>query len=250
MIVRSQTKIQSRIERRRRAECASLCGTSPNSQRSSFAAFRPSFEAEVGKRSSNSPSVSSSPRSHGRDADPESLRPRCRRSFVDSQTRTAGVPAKSGLNSRSLGSRSASPLSLDTYQSAIRTMINANGGGRSFAITGIASPRWTSWSFRPLGSGYCMPGSSSITGGERSSISGLLSTRHRPGSFSISAKHSPMTPLHGSSSTTTIPSSQNGSLSLSGTFESNRNGRHSEARGRMGSPRDGSGVHAENYSIT
>lgn len=226
MAVGIRPDIQSRIDRRTRAEFASLGGTCSNSQRSSFAVSRPSFEAEASGRLLKSPSVSSSPRSPRRDIDLGSLRPtgasgfscrrscpnekrswssfspkpwpagiardsgstgdrsqspdpvdlrsqlRCRHSFVDLRTRMAGVPEESGLNSRSLGSRSASPLSLDTYQSAIPTTANANGGGRSFAITGMAAPRWTSWSSPPLGSDHCMPGSSSGTGGERSFISG------------------------------------------------------------------------------
>ena len=75
MVVCSRTRIQSRIDHRPRAECASLCGTCSNSRRSSSAVFRHSFEAEVGRRSSNSPFVSSSQRSPRRDAAPESLRP-------------------------------------------------------------------------------------------------------------------------------------------------------------------------------
>ena len=206
-------KIQSRIEHRPRSEHGLLCGISSNSQRSFFTVFRPSFEAEASRRSSNSPFVSSSPHSPRKGADPGSLRPtgasgsfcreygrdgkrswslfspkpssagiardsgctgepfrsvvlvglrfqlRCRPSLVGSQTRTAGAPEKSGLNSRSLGSPSAFPLSLDISRSEILTTINASGGGRSFAITATASPRWTSWSFPPFGSDYCMSGS-------------------------------------------------------------------------------------------
>jgi len=214
MVVRLRTKIQSRLGQQRRAECASLCGTCSNSQRSSFAVSRPSFEAEASRRSLNSPSVRSSPRSPKRGVDLGSLRPTgvsgssCRRScpngrrswsssspkpwpagiarasgstgdrsqsadhpvdlrlqligrnsFGDSQLRTAGAPERSGANSRSLGFPSAFPPSLDISRSEIRTMINASGGGPSFAITAIASSRWTSWSFPRSGSDCCTPGS-------------------------------------------------------------------------------------------
>ncbi len=84
---------------------------------------------------------------------------RCRPSFVDSQLRTAGVPERFGLNSKNLGSRSASRLYLDISRSEILTMINANGGERSFALTGTASPRWTSLSSPPFGSDCYTPGS-------------------------------------------------------------------------------------------
>ena len=83
---------------------------------------------------------------------------RYRPSFVDSQMKTAGAPERFGLNSKNLGSRSASPQSLDISQSESLTMVSANAGGRSFTITGTASPRWTSWSSPPLGFNYCTSG--------------------------------------------------------------------------------------------
>ena len=212
MVVRLRTKIQSRIEHRTRAECASLWGTCSNSRRSSFAVFRLSFEAEGGKRSSNSPCVSSWPPTPRRDANPRSLRPieasgsscrrsgqagkrpwssfsptrssagiardfgctgdlfrdvvlgdlpflrRCRPSFVDLQMRTVGAPERFGLNLKNLGSRSASPPSLDISRSEILTTISANDGRRFFTITSMGSPQWTFLWSRPFGSDCCTPG--------------------------------------------------------------------------------------------
>lgn len=50
-------------------------------------------------------------------------------------------PISAEVHSRNSESPSASPPSLDTYQCAIATTINASGGKRSFAITknGIAA---------------------------------------------------------------------------------------------------------------
>ncbi len=55
-------------------------------------------------------------------------RSKCRPSFVDSSMRTAGIPERSGLNSGSLESPSASPAFLDISQSETRTTISANAG--------------------------------------------------------------------------------------------------------------------------
>lgn len=60
MIVRLPMNTQSCREHRSRSEYASLCGICSNSRRSFFAVFRPSSEAEVSNRSSNSPFVNSS----------------------------------------------------------------------------------------------------------------------------------------------------------------------------------------------
>lgn len=64
-----------------------------------------------------------------------------RLSFIDSRMRTAGVLKRSRLNSRSLGSRSAPPPSLDTSRSEVLTTNSANGGGYFFAITNTPSLR-------------------------------------------------------------------------------------------------------------
>ena len=113
---------------------------------------------------------------------PLRFRPRCVSPFVDSQMRTAGPPERSGLNSRSLGSPSASPPSLELSRSEMRPF--------------------------------------------------------------------PTTRLHYFSSETMTQFSQLGSLSRLRILELSLGGRPFGAHGRMGSPRDGSGVYAENYSIT
>lgn len=96
-----------------------------------------------------------------RSPDPVGLRfqPRCRRSFADSQTKTAGVPGRFEPNSRSSGSSLVFPPSLDPSRNEIPTAINANDGARSFVIIGPRSPRWTSLSSPPQGSDCCTPGS-------------------------------------------------------------------------------------------
>ena len=83
---------------------------------------------------------------------------KCRLSFVDSRMRTAGVLERSEQNSKSLGSRSASPPSLDIDRSEILIATSANAGRRFFAITKTASPRWTSSSSPPFGSACCTSG--------------------------------------------------------------------------------------------
>jgi hypothetical protein len=50
-------------------------------------------------------------------------------------------------------------ISVSLSRNMSPTATNASAGRRFFAITNTASPRWTSWSSRPLGSDSCTRGS-------------------------------------------------------------------------------------------
>ncbi len=84
---------------------------------------------------------------------------RYRPSFDDSPMRTDGGLERSKQNSKSSDSGSASPPSLGISRSETRTTNNASAGRRFFAITSMASPRWTSWWSLPFSFVCCMPGS-------------------------------------------------------------------------------------------